>query len=414
MGDEKCPTQHARIDQPRHIKIALLLTSIPRHLPLSVGGRYGNMGCNECDPDELRLSSSDATRPPSRCRASFRVIDRANLCPIQVLDALFFFVPALVCHCRCSLRFSRERLRQTRTHGRGSNDWSASARTLDFIRTIFFPEKVGPAYSMPTLLQPVSAHRQSMTVFSGLDHRGRNGHEGWQAWMSGSATGKVSMDQVVAREIGDRTRHASLQLTCGRPPAQAKISFTKEGVPLPMIGRPSVLYGKLFRSGADLARINYLLESNRSVLDGALEEARAIERTLAVNDRVKLRQYFAAVRDVEGKLRKQQLWQQKPIPSVDYALPQFDPVSPDLALECETIMYDLMSLALTTDSTRVNNVSDSRVEPGFFNRRPHIVRGISRALAPWQRSREDPAVQPGRSRARSPFVCVPRPTCGTS
>ena len=41
------------------------------------------------------------------------------------------------------------------------------------------------------------------------------------------------------------------------------------------------------------------------------------------------------------------------MPAVDYPLPEFDPVAPDLALECESIMYDLLALALTTDSTRV-------------------------------------------------------------
>lgn len=38
---------------------------------------------------------------------------------------------------------------------------------------------------------------------------------------------------------------------------------------------------------------------------------------------------------------------------MDFDLPEFDPIAPDLSLECETIMYDLMALALQTDSTRV-------------------------------------------------------------
>ena len=46
---------------------------------------------------------------------------------------------------------------------------------------------------------PLSGFRDQATIFSGLDHRGRNGHAGWRAWMSGSAAGSVSLDQVVAR-----------------------------------------------------------------------------------------------------------------------------------------------------------------------------------------------------------------------
>ena len=224
---------------------------------------------------------------------------------------------------------------------------------LGFYQRDFFPTNSGRDYDISPVLKPIEKFRDEMTIFSGLDHRGRNGHEGWRAWMSGKATGSVSMDQLVADEVGDQTRFASLQLTCGSPPGAAKLSFTKEGVALPMIGRPSVLYKTLFRSGSDKDRMEYLLKTNRSVLDGLAEEARALERRVTTKDREKLGEYFASVRDVEKKLQKQQLWLDKPTPKVDYPLPEFDPVAPDVALECESIMYDLMALALTTDSTRV-------------------------------------------------------------
>ena len=224
---------------------------------------------------------------------------------------------------------------------------------LGFYQDDFFPKTTGRDYEISTVLQPIEKFRHEMTIFSGLDHRGRNGHEGWRAWMSGNATGSVSMDQLVADAVGDQTRFASLQVTCGSPPGAAKLSFTKEGVPLPMIGRPSVLYKTLFRSGSDKARMEYLLSTNRSMLDGLVAEARSLERSVTAKDREKLGEYFASIRDVEKKLQKQQLWLDRPTPKVDYPLPEFDPVAPDVALECESIMYDLMALALTTDSTRV-------------------------------------------------------------
>ena len=224
---------------------------------------------------------------------------------------------------------------------------------LGFHRSSFFPPETGGDYSMPSVLEPLSSFKKEMTIFSGLDHRGRNGHEGWKAWMTGVATGSVSVDQILANHVGDLTRFSSLQLTCGTPPSDARLSFTKEGVALPMIGRPSVLYQTLFRSNTDRARLDYLLGTNESVLDGVMAEARALERRVSKADREKLGEYFASVRDVEKKLQKQRLWLSKPTPKVNYPLPEFDPVAPDLALECESIMYDLMALALTTDSTRV-------------------------------------------------------------
>ena len=73
--------------------------------------------------------------------------------------------------------------------------------------------------------------------------------------MSGYASGLVSMDQLVAAHVGDKTRYASLQVTCGSPQDDARVSYTKEGIALPMIGRPSVLYQTLFRSDGDKSRI---------------------------------------------------------------------------------------------------------------------------------------------------------------
>ena len=224
---------------------------------------------------------------------------------------------------------------------------------LGFYQDAFFPQQAGANYEMPSTLAPIAKYRDKMSIFSGLDHRGRNGHEGWRAWMTGSATGSVSMDQLIADHVGPHTRYSSIQVTCGTPPGDARLSYTKEGVALPMVGRPSVFYQTLFRSDSDKSRIDYLLKGNSSVLDGVLEEAQSLQRKVSRRDQKKLDEYLASVRDVEKKLQKQRAWLEKPFPKSDYVLPQFDPISPELALECETVMYDLMALALTTDSTRV-------------------------------------------------------------
>ncbi len=224
---------------------------------------------------------------------------------------------------------------------------------LGFHQADFFPKCNGKSYEMPFVLEPLTQFRNQFSIFSGLDHRGRNGHEGWKAWMSGSATGAVSMDQVVAGHVGHQTRYASLQLTCGTPPDAARLSFTKEGVALPMIGRPSVLYQTLFRSDSDKSRMEYVLRGNGSVLDDLKEEAKSVHRQISRRDQQKLDEYLSSLRQVEKMLQKQETWLEKPFPETDYALPLFDPVSPDQSLECESIMYDLMALALSTDSTRV-------------------------------------------------------------
>ncbi len=224
---------------------------------------------------------------------------------------------------------------------------------LGFHTPSWFPRKPGAEYETSEVLKPIERHRKQFSLFSGLDHRAPNGHSNWRNFLTGSGTRSVSLDQVIAEYVGDQTRYSSLQLTCGSANGTGQISFTQEGVPLPMVGRPSVAFSQLFSSDSDKARMRYVFESGRSVLDLVLDEARSLDHRVSQTDRQKLSEYFSSVRDVEKKIQKRTDWLDRPSPQVDYQLPKFDPAAPDLSLECESIMYDLMALALETDSTRV-------------------------------------------------------------
>jgi hypothetical protein len=223
---------------------------------------------------------------------------------------------------------------------------------LGFHTPSWFPEQTGRDYSASPVLKPIDDLRDDFTIFSGLDHRAPNGHKNWKNYLTGKGTPGISLDQIVAKAVGEKTRFESLQVTCGSS-GEGRMSFTKEGIALPAIGRPSVLFGHLFHSGEDKARMEYLLDSGGSVLDVVLDEARTLQRQVNARDAAKLDEYFSSVRDVEQKLKKQRAWLNVPTPKVDFKLPEFDPVAPDLSLECESLMYDLMVLALETDSTRV-------------------------------------------------------------
>lgn len=235
----------------------------------------------------------------------------------------------------------------------GPDRFVAVGTFLGFHGPSFVPKTDGRDYRPSPLLESIGELKEEFTVFSGLDHRASNGHRNWRNFLTGSGTRRYSLDQMIADEVGAKTRLASLEITCGSAPGNAEISITREGTPLPMIGRPSVLYGKLFSSGSDRERMKYVLESNRSVLDLVMSEARSIERSISDADRDKLDEYFTSVRDVEKKVAKQRDWLDRPQKKIDYPLPEFDPVSPSLSLECETIMYDLIALALQSDTTRV-------------------------------------------------------------
>lgn len=222
---------------------------------------------------------------------------------------------------------------------------------LGFYQSAFFPKQNGRDYECPTLLQPIAGHRDQFTVFSGLDHRAPNGHGAWNNFLCGQNPSSYSLDQQVADAIGQDSRYPSIQLSAGK--ASRTMSHTKQGVALPMIQRPSVLYSRLFASPEDRARNEYLLRSGHSSLDVVLDDAKRLSTTVSAADKAKLAEYFDSLREVEKRMTRQIKAVNEPVPETDYKLPGYDPVAPTLQLEAETLMYDLMALALETDSTRV-------------------------------------------------------------
>ena len=224
---------------------------------------------------------------------------------------------------------------------------------LGYYRKAFYPKETGTDYTASTLLQFTDGHRDDYTVFSGLDHRSGSGHRKWDNFLCGPQSRGVSLDQVVAEKIGKKTRIPSFVLCSGGLPRLQNLSYSSHGVPIPMVNRPSVIYKKMFPSAEDRARTDYLLRSGRSALDTVLDEATRLEKTVSHSDREKLDEYFTSLREVEKRMGRQLEHLTEDVPEVDYELPLYDPVAPTLMLEAERIMYDLIALALQTDTTRV-------------------------------------------------------------
>ena len=224
---------------------------------------------------------------------------------------------------------------------------------LGWHQPAFFPKQTGRDYEMPASLEPIEAFRDRFTIFSGLDHRAPNGHTAWPNYLCGHSPGSYSLDQQIADVIGGKSRFASIELATGVGEGAKSMSFTRQGVGLPTIMRPSVLYRRLFTSEADRERTEYLLKSGQSSLDSVLDDARRLQASLPQSDREKLDEYFDSFRSVEKKVGRQLASLDEPVPDPGYRLPSYDPITPNLQMEAGTIMYDLMTLALETGSTRV-------------------------------------------------------------
>lgn len=224
---------------------------------------------------------------------------------------------------------------------------------LGYHRESIYPTQVGSGYQLSPILQPLARHRDQFTILSGLDHRPpkADGHDTWQTYLTGQTRDSISLDQWAAAWIGKATRYQSLQLSAGK--AKFPMNRDAKGKPMPMITRPSVLYRKLFAIPQDQERQNYILKSGQSALDAALEDAKRLSRTVSGTDRKKLDEYFDALREVERRVQKRLDPIGSAVPQTDYKAPEYDPIAPSLMIEAEEMMYDLMALALETDSSRV-------------------------------------------------------------
>lgn len=82
------------------------------------------------------------------------------------------------------------------------------------------------------------------------------------------------------------------------------------------------------------------------------EQARQLQPGLGVRDREKMEEYFTSVRELEQRMATAEQWAQRPKPHVDAKQPQNNMNSADLIGKTR-LMFDLMHLAIQTDSTRL-------------------------------------------------------------
>lgn len=174
----------------------------------------------------------------------------------------------------------------------------------------------------------------------------------------------LSVDQIAARQVGQLTRLDSLQLgvegermygSCdtGYPCAyQYNISWASESLPLAPEPNPRVVFEKLFGGSGgkeqEAAR-KQRMARRKSVLDFVLDDVRTLNRSLGANDRRKVDEYLAGVRQLEQQIEKAERFK-TPEPGTRVARPAGVPEDHEQHVD---LMYDLMALAFQTDATRV-------------------------------------------------------------
>jgi len=233
----------------------------------------------------------------------------------------------------------------------------------------FFPEQTGRRFELSPYLEILKAHREDLTIFSGVSLPGVDGgHAAEKSFLTGapgasrgSFKNSVSLDQVMAEQVGGDTRFPALSLMIGNE--SLGLSYTRSGSMIPPERSPLKLYQKLFveNSAQDQAEAVRRLQEDRSLLDGLRDQVKRLEASVSAADRDRLDQYYTSVRDLERRLAKSQEWLGKPKPKQTGPLPSDIKDNNDLVVNSRA-MFELVQLALETDSTRivticVNNAS---------------------------------------------------------
>ena len=227
----------------------------------------------------------------------------------------------------------------------------------------------GDALELGKVLAPLNDFRDQLTFIRGLYnaealkgniHSSQTGNllSGAPLSSGGTIRSGTSVDQVVARQLGHRTKLPSLVLGCEKAnPSVHKnysmlysshISWSSPTTPTPLEVYPALAFDQLFKDTAQ--------RGDKSVLDAVLADASDFRRNISRLDQQKLDEYLNSVREVEQRIARAgnrgelQGWRPtltKPnIPRPADGYPQ------DI-VEHMRLMSDILVLAFQTDTTRV-------------------------------------------------------------
>ena len=117
--------------------------------------------------------------------------------------------------------------------------------------------------------------------------------------------------------------------------------------------RPQEIFNRLFKpySGKGIEQVRADLKREASVLDLMMEDSRRLQGRLGKEDQQKMEEYLESVRALEKRVERTSQWTHQPLSNVDTKGLNLE-VSHKDPEEYTRCMYDLLYLALQTDSTR--------------------------------------------------------------
>lgn len=263
-------------------------------------------------------------------------------------------------------------------------------------RGIWYPEKTGSSGELIKLnewMSPLEPFKGDIIIPSNVWTPEGNGHvDGTPTWLTGHDydaravnAGGVSADQIVARHLRDQTLLPSLELSTkgegyfsNSLPRNA-ISWSAPDRPMTREIEPRTIFDRMFSTQSSV-------NSNRTVMDSVLADARSLSKVVSVEDSLRLDEYFESIRALERRIEFSE--RQSTEMANDRALTDtLVAPAPGIPADHQSyvrLMMDLMILAFQSNATRVITfMLDHGQSNRYFNFIPE-VEGTWHALSHYQ------------------------------
>lgn len=228
-------------------------------------------------------------------------------------------------------------------------------------------------FQLAPILKPLEPHKDHLVVVDGVyqQHAGGDAHtDGMGACLTGTplrptgngtgyATG-ISVDQVIADEIGQGTALKSLELSVSKLPVSVwtRLAYAGDNQPIPPEHDAQKVFSRLFSDGAttgmDDTALQTLKAQRRSVLDAVADDYSALSKRLGTDDRARIDQHFTAIREIEMRLDAMgsgSVGCSQPMQPPTYE--SLEGMGNDGYPMMGKLMMDMMVTALACDRTRV-------------------------------------------------------------
>jgi hypothetical protein len=263
------------------------------------------------------------------------------------------------------------------------------------VQKFWTPEGAGKDFKFSRILKPLedAGMRDYVTVVSGTRNKpgeSSDPHGIVEAtWLTCQAPtaprntpdAGVSIDQIVARQVGKETPLPSIEL-CGEP--GGAVSYKTPNVGLPLEGNPRKVFTTMFGPGDSNTQRRQLLADTGSLLDYVRDASQSLNSELGASDRALVSDYLDSVRDVEGRVQK--------LTAKAAALGQLPDAplgAPDDFTDLLDVQFEMIALAFQTNQTRVATMR--MIKEASMRTFPNV--DVDEAFHPLSHHGEDPSKQ---------------------